>query len=169
MRRSTHRLDQSFLFSKFDELIASKQSAVTHSFHSIFSSWTTSSLELSASAAIMGIITGKISTCVFWYCITRVGLTFRILIRCVFGTSRRWYILSPLDQTPQLACVLQAESLQQGLREEVADCWWTLHRASAHLLLQQDGDETGHDAGGERERPQAANSCVIRVNAVSVV
>lgn len=71
--------------------------------------------------------------------------------------------------SPQLTVVSQVESLQQGLREEVADCRRTLHRASAHLLLQQDGDETGHDAGGERERPQAANSGVVSVHAVSVV
>lgn len=43
----------------------------------------------------------------------------------------------------------------------------SLLRASAHLLLQQDGDETGHDAGGERQRRQAARAHDNRVHAVS--
>ena len=61
----------------------------------------------------------------------------------------------------------QAEPLQQVVREEVADRGRPLHRASAHLLLQQDGDETGHDAGGERERRQADHPRVLRLHAVS--
>lgn len=48
----------------------------------------------------------------------------------------------------------------------MADSRWALHRASAHLFLQQDGNEAGHDAGGERERCQAADDCVVRVHAV---
>lgn len=41
--------------------------------------------------------------------------------------------------------------------------------AAAHLLLQQDGDEAGHDDGGERERRQAAIACNDdRVHAVSI-
>lgn len=50
----------------------------------------------------------------------------------------------------------------------MADRRRALHRASAHLLLQQDGDETGHDAGGERERRQAAHDSVVCVHAVSI-
>lgn len=48
----------------------------------------------------------------------------------------------------------------------MADLRRPLHRAAAHLLLQQDGDETGHDAGGERERRQAAQSQLDRLHAV---
>lgn len=50
----------------------------------------------------------------------------------------------------------------------MADRRRALHRASAHLLLQQDGDETGHDDGGERDRPQAAHRRVLRLHVVSI-
>ena len=66
------------------------------------------------------------------------------------------------------ASCAQAEPLQQDLLEEVADRRRALHRAAAHLLLQQDGDEAGHDAGGEWERRQAALHPVPRLHAVSV-
>lgn len=50
----------------------------------------------------------------------------------------------------------------------MADRRRALHRATAHLLLQQDGDETGHDDGGERDRPQAAHRRVLRLHVVSI-
>lgn len=50
----------------------------------------------------------------------------------------------------------------------MADCRRALHRASAHLFLQQNGAERGHDAGGERECSQAASGGVISDNAVSI-
>lgn len=50
----------------------------------------------------------------------------------------------------------QTEPLQQEVCEEVPDCRRTLQRAAAHCLLPQDGDETGHSAGGEWRGNQAA-------------
>lgn len=38
----------------------------------------------------------------------------------------------------------QTEPLQQEVCEEVPDCGRTLQGATAHRLLPQDGDETGH-------------------------
>lgn len=51
---------------------------------------------------------------------------------------------------------LQAKPLQQEVREEVPDCGRALQGAAAHCLLPQDGDETGHRAGGEWGRIQTA-------------
>lgn len=67
----------------------------------------------------------------------------------------------------------QTEPLQQEVCEEVPDCRWTLQGAAAHCFLPQDGDETGHSAGGEWRGNQDAFCCAFHcfhaVSADSIV
>lgn len=55
----------------------------------------------------------------------------------------------------------QTQPLQQEVCEEVPDCRRTLQGAAAHCLLPQDGDETGHSAGGEWRGNQDAFCCAF--------
>lgn len=63
-----------------------------------------------------------------------------------------------MNKESYFSVYLQTKPLQQEVREEVPDCGRALQGAAAHCLLPQDGDETGHRAGGEWGRSQTALS-----------